>query len=320
MSTAPPPDFRYVGVAPGPTLGRVRRQAALSGFGAFALGLLLARHLDVFTLFMAALAGGFVSWIVVRGFGPSSGGERDSQAPMSIVPWGVMVHSEPMPRVLRWAALRDVRVDHFHEMDYATPSTRWSVVTIRTERETLGGRAPGSIGLERLEAYLDRYTEEACRPVSLDLDGQTALDALLEPAFERLLSEARRLRSSGELRERLVLIAKGYRDPGADPLPETDRVLAVVLASGLDAPADPRPLALILAAELRAHSVASQVIALTTSPNPLVAAVARGAALRLGADVKRTGALDEIDAFLPDQELAQIRAWATKTPHGELTA
>jgi hypothetical protein len=237
---------------------------------------------------------------------------------MAIVPWGVRVDSITAPRVLRWAAVRQVQVDYVHDMDYATPSTRWSVVTIRTERETLGGRAPGTVALERLEAHLDRYTEEASRPIALDLDGKTALEELLEPRFERLLAEARRLIHSGELAKRLAICTRSYRDAGLVPSSDTEHALAAILVSELETPADPRPLALVLAAEIGDRKILPLVLPLTSSPHPMVAAVARGAALRLGAEIKRIGALDELDDFLCEADLRQIRTWGTAA--GSLTS
>ncbi len=310
MLPDPPPDFRLVGVEPGPSIGRARGIKLGVGLSVFVVGVLAAWRLDWVTVAFSLLIAASAVLIAHRALGPVLESDRLSEARMSIVPWGVLVHAEPEPRVLRWAAVRELHVDCIHEMDNATPSTRWSVVKIRTERETLGGRAPGDVALERLEANVERYAEEAARPVALDLDGATGAEEPFEPVFERLLSEARWLLSTGELEERLALAPRSYRHAGSEPCPETRGALAEVLERGLDSPADPRPLAALLAAELGERSLLGLVLPLTASPHPVVAAVARAAALRLGGDIKRIGALDELSDFVSAADLGQLRLWA----------
>jgi len=310
MPPAPPPDFRHVGIEPGPTRRRVRHIVFGSGLFAFSLGVLAAWRLDWVSVFLALVVAGSAMWIATRAVGPVLAGERLSEARMSIVPWGVLVHDDPEPRVLHWPAVREVQVDCVHEMDHATPSTRWSVVKIRTERETLGGRAPGDVALELLEAHFQRYAEEAGRPVALDLDGDRHLDDWLEPVVERLLAEARALLASGGLAERLSLAPKSYREIAAVASPDTRHALSTVLGSGLDAPADPRPLAALLAAELGERTLLERLILLGASPHPILAAVARAAALRLGADIRRVGALDELSDFVSPADLSELRLWA----------
>jgi hypothetical protein len=274
----------------------------------FALGLFFALGVEPATLISAALAGGVTAYLVVRHRGPIlRGAER---ARIAIVPWGVLVHSEPNPRVLRWAAVRAVSVDFVHEMDHATPSTRWSVVTIRTERELFGGRTAGSVSLERLEAHFENYAVEASRPLALDLDGTVTVDEWLEPTFELLLAEARRLLRSGELGARLSLPPSSYREPSSPHASEeTIGELSSLLEQEPASSADPRALAAVLAAELGASELCEVVCRLSSSPHPMVAAVARAAALRLGAAVKRVGAVDEVAEFVPSRDLEQMRSW-----------
>jgi hypothetical protein len=286
--------------------------AVVAGLAIACLGVLLSAGTNLAAVALACLAGGVTAWMVARWLGPTLPTLASQATPLAIVPWGVLVHSEPVPRMLRWAAVRSIKVDFIHEMDHATPSTRWSLVTIRTDRETLGGRAPGQISLERLEAYFPRYAEEAARPAALDLDGNSALDEWLQPNFELLLAEARRLICSGELTERLGLMPRSYREPRpARPSTEAIERLEEVLRGGPpESTADPRPLAALIAAEIGANEVMGLLRDLTTSPHPLLAAIARGSALRLGADVKRVGAVEELSDFVPSRELEQIQSWA----------
>jgi hypothetical protein len=295
---------------PAPSRRGVIGTAAGAGVSTFGLGLVLGAGADGPTVLMASVAGGITALLVARCFGPTLPALDPHAARLAIVPWGVLVHSEPVPRRLRWAAVKSIEVDFVHEMDHATPATRWSLVTIRTERETLGGRAPGQVSLERLEAYFPSYAEEAARPVALDLEGTIGLDEWIEPIFELLLAEARRLINTGALAERLDLAPRSYREPRpARPSAEAVHRLEAVLRSAPETPADPRPLAALIAAELGATELGGALGELVTSPHPLLAAIARGSALRLGADIKRVGAIEELVDFVPARELEQIDRW-----------
>ncbi len=288
---------------------------AWAGAATFSLALALGGGPEAGTLTAASAVGITTALLAIRRRGPTEDAPSSSRASMAIVPWGVVVHTESARRVLRWAAVRAVRVELVCEMDHATPTARWSVVHIDTDRETFAGRARGSVSLERLEAHLERYAEEAARPIALDLDGALALDAPLEPAFELLLAEARRLLHGGELSERISLPPASYRDAeGGRPSDEAVALLRARLQGTLEEPADPRPLACLIAAEIGAVQLEAEVVALTICPHPMVAAVARAAALRLGTDVRRAGALDELDEFVLDADLDLIRTWAAAPP------
>jgi hypothetical protein len=266
------------------------------------------------TVFAAGIAGALSAMLAVRGLGPAVlGGAHPAR--LSIVPWGVLVHSERTPRVLRWAAVRSVDVRYVHEMDHATPSIRWSIVRVHTQREVFAGRARGAVSLERLEAHLAHYAEEASKPVALDLDGRTVVDDFLDPVFERLLAEARHALSTGVLTERLTLPPASYRTvrAAAASSDAADELHEVLVRPPAPEPhrADPRPFAALLAAEMRASRALDALLALCSSPHPLVATVARAAALRLGADVRATGALEELSEFVAPGELALAEAYGS---------
>ncbi len=307
--SAPPPDFRFVGIEPGPSLRFGRGVPVVAGAMTFALAMLLGGF-ELRAFPFAILVGLGAAAIAFKAVGPVLQGNETNHVRMSIVPWGVLVHNDETPRVLRWAGVRSVEVLLVHEMDNATPSIRWSVVTIRTEREIFGGRAPGGVALEALEANLELYAEEASRPLAADLMGVCALDEWPEATFESLLVEARRLLCSGELGAKLELGPSSYRRADVDVCPETRSALATLLGAAPESPADPRPLALVLAAELDARELSGSVVPLTTSPSPMLAAIARAAAIRLGVELRQAGALEELEEFVPAADLAQIRQWA----------
>jgi hypothetical protein len=65
-----------------------------------------------------------------------------------------------------------------------------------------------------------------------------------------------------------------------------------------------------MAAELGVRTLSASLLDLVGTPHPLLAAVARAALLKLGMDVQRVGALDELTDFVEGSELEQIRDWA----------
>jgi hypothetical protein len=237
---------------------------------------------------------------------------RAHEVAMAVVPWGIIVAPDTEPRVLRWPAVRKVSVDVTHTLRGGTPAILESFVTVETERELLAGRAPGAVGLESLVANLDAYAEEAARPPARDLDGSApAGDDATEPVATLLLKLAEEICSSGSGAARLLLPAGGYRSVSTQKAaPETLPELREVLYSSGGAPADPRPLAAILAGMLGARDLVPDLLRLVSSPHPIVAAFAKAAALRLGAPLNRAGTLSEIGPFLFDEDLDAIRAWA----------
>jgi hypothetical protein len=87
-------------------------------------------------------------------------------------------------------------------------------------------------------------------------------------------------------------------------------MLRAALSDRGRAPFDPRPIAAVLAGELRATELVADLVGLVTSPHPIVAATARGAALRLGAGASRTGAIDEVEPFLWGDDADALRSWS----------
>lgn len=309
VRSAPPPDFRYVGLEPSrpALLPKVMLGGASVGTGA---ALLLAGA-DASAAVLASALAASGCWLAAGKRRRSSGA---GEVPFAVVPWGVLAYPAEGLRVLRWSAVRQVRVDVVFAKDSATPITRFSRVTIQTDRELYTGRAPGLVSLERLEAHLDRYTHEAAREASSDLDGQELLDHAYEPNVERLLLCARSFLRSKQAGERLGVTVTSYRSNlgSAVDRVRAEQALAEVLDSSLSLPLDPRPLALVLCAELELTGSLGRVCALTTSPHPLVAALARAAALRLGAEPKRVGAIEELAEFLPVEDVERLREWAAR--------
>jgi hypothetical protein len=236
---------------------------------------------------------------------------RKEAVAMAIVPWGILVQPDFAPRILRWAAVKNVHVEMVHHQAGGTPSTLWSVVTIETDHERLAGRAAGAVAIERLVAYVDAYADEQAHGVALDLDGREEADGLFEPVVEPLLSAAREaITSGGPASSRLCLPAGGYRGAIETATPETAAVLRAVLSDRAPRSPDPRALAAILAAELGAKPLAPDLVALVQSPHPVLAAVAKAAAHKLGVGASKVGAVSEVAPFLNDRDVDALAEWA----------
>lgn len=304
-----PPDFRYVWLTPGPSSPEVT--LALGSMGTAAVGgaLASANLQPSAVVLMASLV--FMTVALVRRERRGGGRTRAQEVAMAVVPWGVIVAPDTDPRVLRWPAVRKVTVDVTHTMRGGTPFIVSSLVTVHTEREVLAGRASGAVGLERLVANLDAYAEEAARPAALDLDGNEAAgEGATEPVAALLLRHAEELCASGRGAARLALPPGGYRNIAARrAAPETLDALNAALDLRPDTPADARPLAAIAAGMLGARDLVPDLLRLASSPHPLVAAFAKASALRLGAPPNRAGSVEELGAFLFEEDLDVIRAW-----------
>jgi hypothetical protein len=229
---------------------------------------------------------------------------------LAIVPWGVLVETEDKSRALHWAAIDRVKTDTFYGKDLGTPTARYSLVTIETPHECLVGRVSESVSLDRLLVHLDAYANEASHSVALDLDGDSWGDGPSEPTCEPLISAARAYVASGTASGRLDLPAFGYREAGARvDSPRAIDVLRSVLRDRTARARDPRPFAAVVAAELHAFPLVDELVELVQSPHPVVAAVAKVAATKLGAAQARVGVLDEVEPFLMNRDVEALAEW-----------
>ncbi|EYF00299.1 hypothetical protein [Chondromyces apiculatus] len=313
----PPPDFRYVWLGPAPGRGKLGLAAGTLGFVGASTALWATNHP------LPALASGLLG--VALALGSARTGKRlplqrgAREVSMAIVPWGILVTPDTEPRVLRWPAVHRVTVDLAHTLQGGTPTIVASLVTIHTEREILAGWSPGAVDLARLVANLPEYAAEASRPVAADLEGTTPLgDGITEPIAADLLHTADLLCSTSRGAERLLLPHGDYRTSARRiAVPETLSLLRRALTDSAPSPAipaDPRPLAAILAAMLDARPLLPELLALATSPHPVVAAFANASAVRLGAPPNQAGALDEIAAFLCEEDLQLTQRWIAEPP------
>lgn len=318
-----PPDFRYVWLTPGSSSAGAAFAAALVGVAGCGLALMTSGQPP---LSLVLTLGAGTAWALsfLRSqkpeparaafstrFGALPG--RAREVAMAIVPWGVVVDPDAEPRVFRWPAVRGVSVQSTHTLRGGTPSVVASVVTVQTDHDLLAGRTPGAVELERLLVDLEGYAEEAQRPVAGDLDGLEPVgDGTIEPVVAALFRRAGEFCTTAAGATRLALPAGGYRAVAMHAAgPETIALLRCILAADLETPADPRPLAAAIAGLLGARELVPDLLELVSSPHPIVAGVAKAAALRLGAPPNRAGAVDEVAAFLCDEDVALLERWST---------
>jgi hypothetical protein len=280
---------------------------AMVGLGVFGLCLWLGANALV--ALGGALGGGVMAGLVL-GRDALSPGVR--QTAMTIVPWGVLLEPQGDVRVLRWPAVRAINVYASHARNGGTPTVVATAVEVRTAHETFSGQRAGAAGLEALTVNLDRYAEEAGRPVAGDLEGEAPCgDGATEPVIEELLRAAKALCTTAQGASRLLLPPGGYRRISNGGVgPETVSLLRGTLAAGLESAADPRALAALVAGRLGATALLPELLRITVSPHPVVAAVARAAALRLGAPPNRAGSIEELSCFLFEEDSALLARWA----------
>jgi hypothetical protein len=305
---APLPDFRYVGLGPGPRV-RAAYLAGLFGAGATASAALAFGCPSRGMLLTAATAA--VTTYALRRAGGVGRAAGHGAVPMAIVPWGVLIVNDDSHRVLRWPAVSRVDVDVVYGREGGTASSLFSVVTVETAAERFMGRAPGAVPLDLLSVHVAAYAEEAAHVAALDLSGDEAGEGPLEPEFEPLLAAAREYITGAPGSSRLDLPPGGYRRMAAKAASaRTVEELRLVLRDRRSKRVDPRPFAAVLAAELRASALAPELVELVQCPHPFIAAVAKAAARKLGVPSARVGVLDEVAPFLPERDVAALEEWA----------
>jgi hypothetical protein len=314
---APLPDFRYVGLEP---VRPPRPPMAAAGVG-LSTGLALgAAGADASQVLACGVVSAAVAALVLRALAAARARVHGAgNARMAVVPWGVLIEKDETPRILRWAAVRRIDVVHGEALEFAFARARTSRVVVETSQERFEGEARGPAPLDGLVTHLEAYAIEQAAPLALGLGRPGATgDVSVEPAepfFEPLLSAANEFLRGGAGASRLGLGSGTYRKASL-PLPTETAIetLRAVLAGRHRSAQDARAFAAVVAAELGAHALCRELVALTQSPHPFVAAVAKQAARKLGVPRARTGTLDEVAPFLWESDRARLEAWLAHAP------
>jgi hypothetical protein len=304
----PAPDFRYVGLEAAPRFPFGVLESAVAAAGA-TIGAGIVYGFSSRGAIVTALTGAAVT-LVARKLGGPRAAPFARRVPMAVVPWGVLVEpDDERPRVLRWAAIEAIEVQAVHTKDTGTSETLWSVVTVHTARERFCGRAPGAVALESAIVHAHAYADEAAHAIALDLDGQARGEGPTEPDVEPLLASACAFTESAAASNRLGL-AGGYRQATSHaPSDHAVEELRRVLRDRTPRDPDPRAFAAVVAAEIHATDLADDLLHLVYRPHPVVAAVAKVAARKLGASSAHTGSLDEVGPFLMERDIESLTAW-----------
>ena len=308
-SFAPVPDFRYVGLEP---IAAPRLGVAASAFGLGAWVTLAMSGLDArYALVAGALASAMSAFALRGACAPPS--VTTGSVRMAIVPWGILVETADTPRIMRWAAVRRIEIETSRARHLFAGVALSSRVVIETEHDRFVGAAMGAVALERLVEHVGAYANEQATPIALDLHGREEGPAsleVIEPGCEMLLGHARDWLGTATAASLLGLGPGGYRSTSAlAPTAGAVDVLRRILRDRTPRLADPRAFAAIVAAELRAVELVPELVALMQCPHPIVAAVARQAARKLGVVRAKTGTLDEVAPFLFDADRACLDAW-----------
>jgi hypothetical protein len=225
---------------------------------------------------------------------------------MKVRPWGIEIEG-PVP----WHEIecisheRTVRSDGHNREEVV-----YSVVRVEVSGKRFGGRCLHESILDALDAVLPLYTAETRRPIALTLRATgPEVASTSTDAFRRLLSATHEFLHTDEGRELSSAESTGYREAKRHVRPETGLTLTRFL---LEAPqgADRAPMAAVLAAELGVRGVTDELLELTLSPNPFVAAICRAAAQRLGVHPSRSFPVNEVAPFIDTAVIQAMESWA----------
>jgi hypothetical protein len=306
-SLAPPPEFRYVGLSPYRPRSEWFARALAVGAGGFVCSAPIIGISHALVPALCLATGVLAAQRVRRRVHLLS--RNAAPAAMAIVPWGVqLAEDEVAPRALFWSATERLEVDTVHDKEDGVSRALYSVVRLQTAFGQFCGMTEGGAPLDHLEQHVPAYAQEQLQAIALDLDGREAMDPL-EPDVGSLLSAAKSMLAGAS--PALGLSGGSYRLPHARAGGEqTHEVLGGIVRDRTPRAHDPRALALVLAAELRMDALLPDILPLTRSPHPFLAACARRAAAILGASGLRTGSLAELGTFLSPEHVADLEAWS----------
>jgi hypothetical protein len=256
--------------------------------------------------FLAAAAAGAVAYLSSR---PTAVERATQRVALEICPWGVFTK--------QWVPWRGVdQIAHTVEVERRRTTNdfiRSSVVRVRVNTEYFAGKRLEESVLEALDALLPIYKSQSSMPFAVGVDATSKPIAHDAPsAFRDILASSRAFLNSPAGRELTESASGSYREETRKVKPQTTLRLSQWL---IEKPhkIDPAPFAAIIAAELDVRETIDELLALTMSPHPLVAAVARASANRMGVHPSRSFPIEETVPFLDADDLAAIRAWASET-------
>lgn len=171
------------------------------------------------------------------------------------------------------------------------------------------GQCPLNPSLDVLVAVYPLFATEARREIALGFSPTAPSERTRPGLFDLLLRYAREWLASPEGVEETQVVTSHYRtqERALRPAFLTELELALVAAP---IAADRGPFAAIVAAELRVTTMLDHLSMLTASPQSFLAAIATGAALRLGESPIRVGKVEHVEPYIDADTARAIAAWA----------
>lgn len=305
-----PPELRYQFLRAGPGRSPWAMRGVAGGIGVTgAIAMYAATGLTI-TLFISPLIAFLVNGMF-RGAARVLGPSKEFRAlPVGIVPWGIVIDPDRAPIAVPWPRLREVsytRMTKDNDRYSAEPAI--AVMLFNTDVGTVQAQGDDGEWVTSIDAFAPRFARNGVRPPAADIEGAQALETGGLPASLALLRRAEAILESADGRASLGLDAGDYRSTSSRaPGPETRALLREALWHDRAGP-DPGPLAAVLCAELGISELVPDLLRLILSTSPLLAATARAAAARLGASPVAAGSLDELEHFLPAEEISELRRW-----------
>lgn len=267
-------------------------------------------ELGLLSPFIGAIAGALTAYAK----GPIESLKNLHAVPVSLVPWGLVLEPDKAPAPLPWKEVQSIKyalVSRDRREDSDATKMAIVVFELRDGRRVQASAEEGEWLVSVSELH-GKLAAAAKAPPAADLQGAARLETGGLPATLALLRRADAILDSAEGRASLGLEMGGYRTTLVRAAgEETRRVLHAAMWNG-EAKIDPGPLALILAAKLHATVLLPHVLELILSPSPLLAAIARAAAVRLGATLMSAGSLDETRLFTSAVDRAELEMWMTR--------
>lgn len=306
-----PPELRYQFLREGPGRSPWAVRGFSTGVGVVAGGVMMFVLNHKGGLLVAPVVAAVVN-ALAHGVGRLLGPSKDYRAlPVAIVPWGIILDPDGAPTALGWPAIRELsftRVDRDGNRDGGAPAI--AIMLFDTEAGVVQAQAEDGEWVTSIDAFAPRFAQAASKGPAADLAGETALETEGIPPSLALLRRAEAILDSADGRATLGMESGTYRTVSSrTPTPETKNILRTILWNA-SADFDPGPLAAVLIAELGIAELLPDLLRMILATSPLLAAVSRAAAQRLGAGRVQTGSLDELRLYLDPKDLAELERWS----------
>lgn len=306
-----PAELRFVSLDPGPGRAAFWVKGLVTGAAIGGISMIKVGVLAPAAVVIGAVVGGAVlAFDHARRPAIERGTRKILTPSLDVCPWGVSGERQ----VFRWSDFTTI-----HHLTRHVQRNRETVLLnlyyLELHDGTLLQSQTESIDASILQVLHERFARASARKIALGLTDTAGAPPSAEGLATELIEAARRIVLAEEPPawfERLA--TSDYRGAGASALtPDAATRLRAGLLEEPGGDIDLGPLHIAILAECGVDAAAAELLALTMSPNVVVAAAARAGAMRLGVPQMRTGPLSELSSFLRASEIASWAAWASET-------